>query len=114
MDGDQKYIYESFIDDISQEINENNLNLSNRNIGSQLSNVVFYNEDDYYKDCFGQRGFEKIFNVKSSRRSKKCSYNNEDNQILSMENLKSCSSKIHTIIDNMLKNHKSRNNIHIF
>ena len=65
MDGDQKYIYESFIDDISQEINENNLNLSNRNIGSQLSNVVFYNEDDYYKDCFGQRGFEKMFNVKS-------------------------------------------------
>lgn len=105
MDGDQKYIYESFIDDISQEINENNLNLSNRNIGSQLSNVVFYNEGDYHKDCFGQKGFEKIFNVKSSRRSKKCSYINEDNQILSMENLKSCSSKIHTITDNMLKNH---------
>ena len=104
MESHQKNIYEGFIEKLSGE-ESNSINLSNRNIGTQLSNIVYYNGgDDYnFKNNFGQRGFEKTFDVKISNKSKKCKYNDEDNQILSYENIKSYSTKIHTILENMLK-----------
>ena len=111
MKSHQKEVYEEFIENIK---GEGNINLSNRNIGIQLSNIVYYNEGDYdHKDIFGQRGFEKIFNVKTSRKSKKCKYHDEENQILSYDNIKSYSTKIYTIIDNMLK-HKPEGIIFIY
>ena len=102
MNSHQKSIYNEFINNIR---GNNTINLSNRNIGTQISNVVYYNGEDNYgfKDNFGQRGFEKIFNSRISRKSKKCQYNDEGNQIFSYENIKSYSSKIHTILENMLK-----------
>lgn len=114
----QKKIYDNFIQEIvSEERFSRNIgiNLSNRNIGSQISNVVFYNEgDDHdYKDTFGQRGFEKTFKTRITRKSKKCSYLNEEDKILSRENIKAYSTKIHTIIENMLKN-KSEGIIFIY
>ena len=113
----QKKIYENFIQDIIYESRNKNIgiNLSNRNIGTQISNVVFHNEgDDHeYKDKFGQRGFEKTFKTRITRKSKKCSYINEDDKILARENIKAYSTKIHTIIENMLKN-KSEGIIFIY
>ena len=105
MDSHQKNIYNEFITNIRGD-GGNSINLSNRNIGTQISNVVYYNEGGSYdfKDNFGQRGFEKTFNTRISRKSKKCSYNDELNQILSYEKVKSYSTKIHTILENMLKN----------
>ncbi len=104
MKNHQKNIYEGFIDGIREE-ESNTINLSNRNIGTQISNVVYYtNGDDYnFKNNFGQRGFEKTFDVKISNKSKKCKYIDGENQILSYENIKSYSTKIHTILENMLK-----------
>ena len=113
----QKKIYENFIQDIIYESRNKNIgiNLSNRNIGTQISNVIFHNEgDDHeYKDKFGQRGFEKTFKTRITRKSKKCSYINEDDKILARENIKAYSTKIHTIIENMLKN-KSEGIIFIY
>ena len=114
----QKKIYDNFIQEIVSEerfSRNTGINLSNRNIGSQISNVVFYNEgDDHdYKDTFGQRGFEKTFKTRITRKSKKCSYLNEEDKILSRENIKAYSTKIHTIIENMLKN-KSEGIIFIY
>ena len=113
----QRKIYDNFIQEIISEGRSKNMgiNLSNRNIGSQISNVVFYNEgDDHeYKDTFGQRGFEKLFKTRITRKSKKCSYVDEDNKILARENIKAYSTKINTIIENMLKN-KSEGIIFIY
>ena len=104
MSSHQKSIYNEFITNIRGD-GSNTINLSNRNIGTQISNVVYYNDEGGYdfKDNFGQRGFEKTFNSRISRKSKKCRYNDEGNQIFSYENIKSYSSKIHTILENMLK-----------
>tara|TARA_Y100001980_G_C14556284_1_gene347227 strand:+ start:2837 stop:6619 length:3783 start_codon:yes stop_codon:yes gene_type:complete len=114
MQSHQKKIYEEFIDRISRK-EKNTINLSDRNIGTQLSNVVYYNGEDSYdfKDNFGQRGFEKIFDLRISRKSKKCRYNDEGDQILSYDNIKSYSTKIHTILENMLK-HKTEGIIFIY
>ena len=114
----QKKIYDNFIQEIVSEerLTRNiGINLSNRNIGTQISNVVFYSEgDDHdYKDTFGQRGFEKTFKTRITRKSKKCSYINEDDKIFARENIKAYSTKIHTIIENMLKN-KSEGIIFIY
>lgn len=112
MDSHQKNIYNEFITNIRGE-GGNSINLSNRNIGTQLSNVVYYNEGGSYdfKDNFGQRGFEKTFNSRISRKSKKCSYNDELNQILSYEKVKSYSIKIHTILENMLDEKRTHEGI---
>ena len=106
MESYQKKLYGEFIINISEQSVKDTINLSNRNIGTQLSNIVYYTGEDSYdfKDNFGQRGFEKIFNSKVSRKSRKCSYKDEGNMILSPDNIKSYSTKIHTILDNMLKN----------
>ena len=101
MSSHQKNIYNNFIDNIGG--GGDTINLSNRNIGTQLSNVVYYNGEENYKENFGQQGFGKIFNSKISRKSRKCSYKDEENMIFSYENIKSYSSKIHTILENMLK-----------
>lgn len=114
----QRKIYDNFIQEIVSDERSNRnigINLSNRNIGSQISNVVFYNEgnDHDYKDTFGQKGFEKTFKTRITRKSKKCSYVNGDDKILARENIKAYSTKIHTIIENMLKN-KSEGIIFIY
>ena len=113
MESHQKSIYNEFITNIRGEGNA--INLSDRNIGTQISNVVYYNGDgDYdFKNNFGQRGFEKIFNSKVSRKSRKCSYKDERNMILSRDNVKSYSCKIHTILENMLK-HKTEGIVFIY
>ena len=105
MESYQKDIYEEFIKKIRKDSESNSINLSNRNIGTQLSNIVYYNDESYdFKDYFGQRGFEKTFNMKVSRKSRKCKYNDETNKILSYDKIKSYSAKIHTILENMLNN----------
>ena len=42
--------------------------------------------------------------MKISRKSRKCKYNDETNQITSYDKIKSYSAKIHTILENMLNN----------
>ena len=115
MHSHQKDIYEKFITKINGGDNNNNINLSNRNIGTQLSNIVYYNGSDSYdfKDNLGQRGFEKTFNSRVTRKTRKCSYKDAGKQILSGDNIKSYSAKIHTILDNMLK-HKTEGIIFIY
>ena len=105
----QKNIYNDFLEKIVDEGDEEEggINLSDRNIGSQISNIVFHNENVdkgnvNFKNKFGQRGFNDIFNVIVSQRSKKCEYKDDKNQILSYDNIIGYSSKIHSIIENMI------------
>jgi len=113
--GHQKEIYDNFVQEEIMSVEKYGINLSNRNIGTQISNIVFFNDGDNhdFKDKFGQRGFENTFKSRVSRKSRKCSYLDESNKILARENLKSYSIKIHTIIENMLKN-KSEGIIFIY
>ena len=126
MTGNQKKTYEKFIDKINEERSarssgpsmagqaRNNIDLSDRNMGTQLSNIVFGDDSSYdLKDNLGERGFGKTFKSEIKRKSKKCTYLDKDNQILSREKIKEYSTKIHTIIENMM-DHKSDGIIFIY
>ena len=107
MINNQRNIYESFIASIDMKQLQKNkgLMLSDRNIGLQLSNITYSeNEDDTYQKSFGKNGFNKIFKHKIERKRKLCSYNNPSNPILDIENIESYSTKIHTILTNMINN----------
>ena len=105
----QKDIYNNFIEKIDIDGDEDGgINLSNRNIGIQISNIVYHNENtdkgnSNFKNKFGQKGFNSIFNISTSQRFKKCEYIDDKDQMLSSENISKYSSKIHSIIDNMIK-----------
>ena len=81
MSGFQEKIYEDFKSKIVDEGDEGDggISLSDRGIGTQISNIVFHDENMdegnfNYRNKFGQRGFNEIFNVTTSQRSKKCEY----------------------------------------
>ena len=107
MINNQRNIYESFIASIDMKQLQKNkgLMLSDRNIGLQLSNITYSeNEGDTYQKSFGKNGFNKIFKHKIERKRKLCTYNNPSNPILDIENIESYSTKIHTILTNMINN----------
>ena len=102
----QRSLYESFVDYVQTKKQIQKLGLSDRNIGIQISNIVYSDGDTDGTPLtkYGRKGYNQIFSEKTERKRKVCSYLNKDNPILDIENLQNISCKIHTIITNLLKN----------
>ena len=102
----QENLYKQFYNTLK----DNKLSLSERNIGIQLSNIVFTddpNEDDY-SDYYGQRGFEQI--VKGTKSFK---YIDPDKPLFSPKYLGDISCKISNTL-NSLKKDKAEGIIFIY
>jgi len=100
----QKKIYEDFINHIQNIKKLKSLRLSDRNIGLQISNITYTQEgeEDDFSRSFGKVGYNKYFKDKIERKQKLCSYIDDKNPILDIDNLKNISIKMHTILRNML------------
>ncbi|MBE17957.1 MAG: hypothetical protein CMH79_04260 [Nitrospinae bacterium] len=103
----QKDIYELFIKKLQDKRKDDGtaLMLSDRNIGLQISNITYTNNNvKNIRKVYGQKGYNTIFNDKIERKRKVCSYINESEPLLDINNLENISCKMFTIINNMLKN----------
>ena len=106
MVNNQLNIYNLLIQDIQKNRkSKKSLRLSDRNIGLQISNIVYSNnsKSSSYKGKYGQKGYDSIFKDRTIKKSKSCSYIDINNPILDFDRLKDYSCKMYTIIDNMLK-----------
>ena len=104
MDNYQLSTYRNFIKDLELNRKKGEIRLSDRNIGLQISNVVYSNDkEDRFTNCFGWTGYDRFIRENIERRQKKCTYRNLSNPLFDIENLKNISSKIHTIIHDLMK-----------
>ena len=103
MEGNQLKIYEKFIDYMIKNRKKNEIRLSDRNIGLQISNIVFSdNLDDGFKNSHGWKGFSRFMDEKIERKQKVCSYKDNNNPLFNFENLEVISCKFHNIIKSLL------------
>ena len=99
MVNDQLTIYRNFINFIETNRKRGEIRLSDRNIGLQISNVVYSNKkDDQFNRCFGRIGYDRFINEKIERKRKRCSYINSKDPLFDKDNLKDISSKFHNIL----------------
>ena len=113
----QKEMYEKYIQKIQtfqKKKLSGGLRLSDRNIGLQLSNITYSNDyEDNPLNSYGRKGYDKIFSDKIKGKGKKCSYINKEKPLLDIDTLQDISTKLYTIITNMLK-HKPEGIIFIY
>ena len=103
MEGYQKSIYEEMMNNISDK-SSYSLRLSERNIGLQISNIVYMDESkDISLESYGNKGYSQYFKDRVQRKSKVCTYINPDEPILDIDSIKNISCKMHAIITGMLK-----------
>ena len=99
MNNNQLIIYRDFISFIEKNRKKGEIRLSDRNIGLQISNVVYSNKkDDQFNRCFGRIGYDRFINEKIERKRKRCSYINSKDPLFDKDNLKDISSKFHNIL----------------
>lgn len=101
----QSDIYESFINNIQTVKKVKTLRLSDRNIGLQLSNITYsLKKSDNFNKSYGKVGYDRFFKDKIERKRKLCTYIDSKNPILDIDNIQNISSKIHTILTNIIQN----------
>uniref|UniRef100_A0A6C0KYY0 Helicase ATP-binding domain-containing protein n=1 Tax=viral metagenome TaxID=1070528 RepID=A0A6C0KYY0_9ZZZZ len=95
-DFDQISFYNSYIESLE---NKSKLSLSERNIGIQLSNIVYPDEtdDQTYEDVYGERGFKQLMNEQPS----KYSYKDNNTPIFRLDKLDKLSCKMHTMLSSL-------------
>uniref|UniRef100_A0A6C0FBD8 Helicase/UvrB N-terminal domain-containing protein n=1 Tax=viral metagenome TaxID=1070528 RepID=A0A6C0FBD8_9ZZZZ len=114
MINNQLDIYRDFISFMESNRKKGEIRLSDRNIGLQISNVVYSSDkDEDYNRCFGRIGYDRFINENIERKRKRCSYINPKEPLFDRDNLINISCKFNNILSNLSKS-KSEGIIFIY